>query len=219
MKETVLYITRHGQTEWNLQKKMQGHQNSALTDLGKQQAGWLKERLEGEPLEAIYSSTSARALHTAEIVRGERSLAVQQLDSLMEISMGTWEGMPIAQIEQDYPEQIGNFFTRPDLYSPVSSGETYSQLQQRVIPVIENILHDNEGQNVLIVTHFITLKVIMAYFLGKSLREIGEMPVIQSTALCKVNITGAMPHVELFGDTSHYPLSAFDPGVQPSAVR
>lgn len=50
MTETVLYLTRHGQTEWNLQKRMQGHQNSALTNLGKQQAEWLKERLEGENL-------------------------------------------------------------------------------------------------------------------------------------------------------------------------
>jgi probable phosphoglycerate mutase len=69
MKKTVLFLTRHGQTEWNLQKRMQGHQNSALTTLGEQQAEWLRERLEGENLGAIYSSISPRALHTAQILR------------------------------------------------------------------------------------------------------------------------------------------------------
>ncbi|WP_438497686.1 histidine phosphatase family protein [Paenibacillus sp. IHBB 3054] len=204
MTETVLYLTRHGQTEWNLQKRMQGHQNSALTNLGKQQAEWLKERLEGENLGAIYSSSSLRAVHTAQILRGNRTLPIQQLDELMEINMGIWEGMKTEQIEQDYPLQYARFFTSPDLYVPVSLGETYKQLEQRVVPAVDCILNDNPGQKLLIVTHRITLKVIMAHFLNKSLREIGEMPDIFSTALCKVQVINGIPYVDLLGDTSHY---------------
>lgn len=204
MKETVLFLTRHGQTEWNLQKRMQGHQNSALTALGEQQAEWLRERLEGENLGAIYSSTSPRALHTAQILRGNRSLSIQQQASLMEINMGIWEGMNTDQIEQKYPLQYSHFFTRPDLFIPLASGETYSQLEQRVIPTLERIINDSEGLEVLIVTHRITLKVIMAHFLKKSLRELGELPDILSTALCKVTLTDHNTTIDLYGDTSHY---------------
>ncbi|MCL6458144.1 MAG: histidine phosphatase family protein [Gorillibacterium sp.] len=204
MTKTIIYLTRHGQTKWNLQKRMQGHQNSALTRLGEQQAEWLKNRLAGEKLEAIYSSTSPRAVHTAQILSGDHALPIRQLDALMEINMGAWEGMNTEQIQQDYPLQYTQFFTRPDLYIPVGSGETYRQLEQRVIPSIERILTDHAGQKLLIVTHRITLKVIMAYFSNKTLQEIGEMPDILSTALCKVNFTDNIPHIDMYGDTSHY---------------
>jgi probable phosphoglycerate mutase len=204
MKKTVLFLTRHGQTEWNLQKRMQGHQNSALTALGEQQAEWLKDRLDGENLGAIYSSTSPRALHTAQIIRGSRSLPIQQQASLMEINMGSWEGRNTDQIQQDYPLQYSHFFTRPDLYIPQTSGETYTQLEQRVMPTIERIVNDNVGLEVLIVTHRMTLKVIMAHFLGKSLQELGELPDILSTALCKVTLTDNHATIDLYGDTSHY---------------
>lgn len=221
MSETVIYLTRHGQTEWNLQGKLQGHQNSPLTRLGEQQALWLRDRLAGERLDAIYSSTSQRAIHTAHILRGQRTEPLHLSEALMEINMGLWEGMYIEQIKLDYPLAYAQFFNQPALYIPVASsvnadsdsdslasggglGETYLQLLDRVIPAIERILAAHSGQRVLIVTHRITLKVIMAYFLGLSLREVGTMPDILSTALCKVNVHGGVPRVELLGDTSHY---------------
>ncbi|OMC95074.1 MULTISPECIES: histidine phosphatase family protein [Paenibacillus] len=204
MTKTVLYLTRHGQTEWNLQKRMQGHQNSALTALGEQQTEWLRDRLQVENLGAIYSSTSPRALHTAQILRGKRSLPIQQQVSLMEINMGSWEGMNTDQIQLESPLQYSHFFTRPDLYIPLTSGETYKQLEERVVPTMERIINDNVGLEVLIVTHRMTLKVIMAYFLNKSLQEIGELPDILSTALCKVTLTDNNTTIDLYGDTSHY---------------
>lgn len=221
MCETVIYLTRHGQTEWNLQGRLQGHLNSPLTRLGEQQALWLRDRLAGERLDAIYSSTSQRAIHTAHILRGQRTNPLHLSEALMEINMGLWEGMSIEQIKLDYPVAYDRFFNQPALYTPVASsvgadsasnssagdgglGETYLQLQDRVISVIKRILAAHSGGRVLIVTHRITLKVIMAYFLGYSLSEIGEMPDILSTALCKVTIHDGVPHVELLGDTSHY---------------
>lgn len=113
MTKTVFYLTRHGQTEWNLQKRMQGHQNSALTALGEQQAEWLRDRLEVENLGAIYSSTSPRALHTAQILRGKRSLPIHQQVSLMEINMGSWEGMNTDQIQLESPLQYSHFSPDP----------------------------------------------------------------------------------------------------------
>lgn len=69
---------------------------------------------------------------------------------------------------------------------------------------MERIINDNVGLEVLIVTHRMTLKVIMAYFLNKSLQEIGELPDILSTALCKVTLTDNNTTIDLYGDTSHY---------------
>ena len=73
---TNLYLTRHGETVWNTQKLMQGWKDSPLTDRGIKQARQLSERLSEVSFDAIYSSTSNRAVRTAEIIKGERSLEV-----------------------------------------------------------------------------------------------------------------------------------------------
>ncbi len=68
---TRIYLTRHGQTEWNLQKRMQGHKNSDLTSLGKEQAKALGLRMKDVELNAIYTSSLPRAMQTAELIRGK----------------------------------------------------------------------------------------------------------------------------------------------------
>lgn len=200
--ETTLYLTRHGQTEWNLTKKMQGHKDSPLTPSGIQQAEWLRERLSPVPFDVIYCSSSPRAITTAGIIAGNRS--AMKLDSLREINMGLWEGQRIEQITQDFPTQFSQFFNEPHLYQPTGQGESYSDLITRTLPTIQDILMKHKGQQVLIVTHRITLKAIMSYFMKKKLHEIGAMPDIHPTALCKVTVNNEVLTVDLYGDTSHY---------------
>ncbi|EQB85893.1 hypothetical protein M918_16965 [Clostridium sp. BL8] len=73
---TRLYITRHGETLWNTEGRMQGWNDSPLTDLGIKQAEWLRDRIQDEKIDAIYSSPSNRAFKTAEIVRGGREIEI-----------------------------------------------------------------------------------------------------------------------------------------------
>lgn len=202
--ETTLYLTRHGQTEWNLMKKMQGHKDSPLTQTGVRQAQWLGERLSAIPFDAVYCSSSHRAITTASIISGYRLDEIIQLDTLKEINMGLWEGQHIEQIAQDFTTSFSHFFHKPHLYQPTGQGESYSELRQRTIPTIQEILEKHKGQQVLIVTHRITLKTIMSYFMNKQLHEIGTMPDIHPTALCKVTIQNNVQNVDLYGDTTHY---------------
>ncbi|WP_152393807.1 histidine phosphatase family protein [Paenibacillus guangzhouensis] len=201
---TTLYLTRHGQTEWNLVQKMQGHQDSPLTQSGVQQAEWLGERLSNVPFDSIYCSSSPRAITTAGIISGNRSTEIVKLDALKEINMGLWEGQHINQITQDFPTQYRQFFNEPHLYEPTGQGETYNQLMNRALPALQDILTRHQGQQILIVTHRITLKAIMSYFMKKQLHEIGTMPDIHPTALCKVTIHHDVLSVDLYGDTAHY---------------
>ncbi|MEC0090972.1 histidine phosphatase family protein [Paenibacillus macquariensis] len=202
--DTTLYLTRHGQTEWNLVKKMQGHMDSRLTQSGVQQAEWLGERLSSVSFDAIYCSSSPRAITTAGMISGNRSTEIVKLDSLKEINMGLWEGQHIEQITQDFPIPFDQFFNEPHLYQPTGQGESYSELIERVLPAIQDILTKHKGHQVLIVTHRITLKAIMSYFMNKQLHEIGIMPDIHPTALCKVTIHNDVLNVDLYGDTAHY---------------
>ncbi|MFF2907538.1 histidine phosphatase family protein [Paenibacillus sp. NPDC057934] len=204
MTETTMYLTRHGQTEWNLQGRMQGHQDSPLTITGKQQAKWLQERLQKVPFEAIYSSNSPRAISTAYIIQGDSTEELRTKAELKEINMGLWEGQLIENIREKDAEQFHNFWEAPHLYQPSGKGESYAALLERVIPAVKDIMGKHTGGNVLLVTHRITLKVIMAYYLGKELHELRELPDVLSTSLSKIVWRNGSAHVELYGDTSHY---------------
>lgn len=202
--KTTLFLTRHGETEWNVEGKLQGHKDSPITILGKRQASWLSSSLKGIDFDAIYSSTSLRAHHTAEIVRDKRKLDIFPSDSLKEINLGSWEGQKRSDIENIFPYEHKAFWNAPHLYTPTNDGESFSQLQDRVIPKIKDIISNHRGGNVLIVTHAITLKVIMGYFREDPLEKLWTSPRIQPTSLNKVVIEETGCNIELHGDISHY---------------
>lgn len=204
MIKTMLFLTRHGETEWNVEGKMQGLKDSPLTELGKRQAQWLKSSLKDIQFDAIYSSPSPRTYQTADIIREGRENEIILCDSLKEISLGSWEGHKKSEIEHLFPDEYNAFWNTAHSYKPTNDGESFSQLQDRIIPTVLDIINRHKGGNVLIVTHAIALKVIMAYFSGDSLDKLWNPPVIQPTSLNKVVIIDTDYNIELYGDTSHY---------------
>lgn len=204
MKETTIYLVRHGQTEWNLEKRMQGHKNSPLTKLGITQARGLYNKLFEENIDIIYSSESKRAYNTAEIIKGNRTIPIMVKQELREIHMGHWEGLQQLDIINKYPESWDHFWNKPHLYVPTELGESYQELQDRVIPVVEDIINLSQGKTILIVTHRITLKMIMAYFNNQEIHDIWRTSDIEPASLCKVSIKDGIAKVLLHGDTSHY---------------
>ncbi|WP_135554768.1 histidine phosphatase family protein [Paenibacillus cymbidii] len=202
--KTTLYLTRHGETEWNVEGKLQGHMDSRLTELGTQQAKWLRSSLKDIHFDAIYSSTSKRALHTAEILRDKQGMDIITCDNLMEINMGTWEGQKGTDIENTCLDEHKAFWNTPHLYEPKNGGESFTEFQYRIIAAIKEIVSKQRGSNILIVTHAIALKVIMAYFRGDTLEKLWTPPFIHPTALNKVIIDETENVIELYGDISHY---------------
>src|SRR3712207_163192 len=98
---TTIYLTRHGQTEWNLNKRLQGWKNSPLTKLGISQAKALGERLKDTQIDVIYSSPIERAYKTAEIIKGNKDIEIIKHDGLKEFNYGDWEGLTIDEIEKN----------------------------------------------------------------------------------------------------------------------
>src|SRR5690554_4521335 len=90
-----IYLTRHGQTEWNVIGKLQGWGNSNLTEKGIENAKRLSQRLKEVNFDYVYSSPQQRALDTAKLIRGDRNIEINVLDDLREIGFGSWEGMEI----------------------------------------------------------------------------------------------------------------------------
>lgn len=206
MTTTTVYITRHGQTEWNVQKRMQGHQDSELTPLGVQQAEWLSRSMEQVELDAVYASSSPRALRTAEIIMGERDLPLTACDEFKEIGMGVWEGRDTAELQLQYPEQHQFFWGDPEQFS-VEGSETFAAVQERALGKLREIADLHEGGSVLIVTHTVVIKVLMAYFEDRAMNKLWDLPYIYPTCLCRIDITDGVPEIVLHGDTSHYETS------------
>lgn len=203
---TTVYITRHGQTEWNVQKRMQGHQDSALTPLGVQQAQWLSRGLLHVELDAVYASSSPRALRTAELIRGDRDLPLTACDEFKEIGMGIWEGRDSGELQLRYPEQHRHFWGNPDQFS-VEGSETFAAVQERALGKLREIIDLHAGGAVLIVTHTVVIKVLMAYFEGRAMNKLWDLPYIHPTCLCRIDITDGVPEIVLHGDISHYETS------------
>lgn len=197
-----LYITRHGQTKWNEEKRLQGSKDSMLTQLGVQQAMWLSNALVDVEFEAIYTSPLDRAKTTAEIIRADRTLELQIEPDLRECSFGIWEGWKIDEISEKFPDESNFFWNEPENYESIN-GENFDEVKDRVLKTIYRIAENNEG-NVLVVAHGIVVKILMNHFMDKGIETLW-VDFVKPTSLSIVEIDSNMKHeVILYGNTSHY---------------
>lgn len=198
-----IYLTRHGQTEWNVEKRMQGQQNSDLTELGKRQATGLGDCLKEIDLDIIYSSSSPRALQTAELIRAERQMEIIPEDDLREIYLGCWETLLFSEVENRYPDQFDNFWNHPEKYVPLN-GESFETLRVRIGNKLEEIAKKHQGETILIVTHGIVLKTLYTYFRNQPIKEILYSPHPKSTCLCMVEKKDGIWNILNWNDVGHY---------------
>jgi broad specificity phosphatase PhoE len=150
---TTLLLVRHGETDWNADGRLQGHTDRPLSDHGRRQAQKLAEELEGEEIEAIYSSDLARARETAEIVGRRIGLPVELDPDLREKDWGTWEGL--TSIERDRVEFVG---------------ESTEAHQERILGALGRISkrHPGDGR-VLVVTHGGSMRRVQTAAIGMAL--------------------------------------------------
>ena len=197
-----IYITRHGETEWNIAGKMQGWQNSNLTEKGIANANKLSESLKNIEFDCIYSSPLGRALDTAKYIRGSKNTEIVVKDDLKEMGFGCWEGADNSEVEKLYPVQKYNFWHKPHLYKPVD-GESYEELLSRVGALFAEVSGDTSAQNVLIVTHAAVKKAIYSVLKDIPLEDFWGPPYMHDTCLTVLEITNGEIRWILEADTSH----------------
>ena len=204
---TKLYLTRHGETIWNTQGRFQGWANSDLTELGIQQAKWLERRMKELQIDVIYSSPTGRAYKTAEILKGNRELEITTHDGLREINVGIWEGKSQDEIKSLSTENHYNFWNVPSKYIPTEGGETYRQMLDRSFNAISEIIKSNEGKNILIVTHTITVKSFMCMLEKRDIDTLWQEPFVKQTSLTEIDFDGEDYNILLNADMSHHEYS------------
>lgn len=146
-----LVLVRHGQTDWNVQRRYQGQTDIPLNDIGKQQAEKLAPRMGEWSFDAAYVSDLSRAWLTAEIITEGMGLELQPDKRLREMGFGIVEGMTFEEMQAKYPEMVANWLT--DRNKPPEGGESQDEFTARVQSLIDDLNHKHDGQTVLLVAH------------------------------------------------------------------
>ncbi|MGL6108451.1 histidine phosphatase family protein [Romboutsia sp.] len=197
-----IYITRHGQTEWNVEGRMQGIKNSNLTEQGKKEALNLGDSLKDAKIEYIYTSPLTRAYDTAVLIKGDKNIPVEINENLKEMHFGIWEGMYNEEIVRDYADEHYKFWNEPHLYKSID-GETFEELIKRVKITLDDIINQNKGVNILLVTHAIVIKAIYAIIKDYELKSFWNPPFINNTCVTILECNEDEREFILEADTSH----------------
>lgn len=181
-----LHLVRHGQTDWNAARRIQGHRDIPLDHTGRAQARALGETLKQTAFSAVYSSTSCRARETAELVL-QRSQAIICRDELREICLGEWEGRYWQEIERQEPDRYRQHMSYdPDFRAP--GAETRGELRRRGIAALSAIVTETGTGNVLVVSHGALIKQVLAAFMNIDLSARNPVPPVPNCAHSIIDI-------------------------------
>jgi broad specificity phosphatase PhoE len=150
---TTFYLIRHGETDWNLNARWQGHTDIPLNEDGRAQAQRLAARLraEGARFDGIFSSDLQRAWETASITGTALGLAPLPLPALREINVGSWSGLTSTEVRAHDAEAYERYKSGEDV--PRGGGERFLDLYTRVVAAIEQLAQQQPGRTLAIFTH------------------------------------------------------------------
>ncbi len=152
---TQILAIRHGETDWNRVKRIQGHTDIELSELGFAQARLLGLALSGQAIDAIYASDLLRAQQTAQAVLSHSSRAGMQIrldPQLRERSFGCFEGLTWEQIAERWPSQSERWRKR-DVDFGAEGGETLGGFYQRSVDALTRIALNHPGETIVVITH------------------------------------------------------------------
>ncbi len=154
---TTLIIARHGQTDWNAERRWQGHADEPLNDQGRSEARALGDALRGRGIERIYSSDLIRASETAEIVARPLGLHVELDERLREVDVGEWSGLTTDEVVERFPD---GHRRRREGRTGWTNGEPFEAMARRVLESVADISGRHPDDGVLVVTHGGPLRAI-----------------------------------------------------------
>jgi probable phosphoglycerate mutase len=179
---TTILLARHGETDWNSERRWQGHADRPLNDAGREQARELAETLADRAIDVVYSSDLARAHETALIVADRLGLRVGVDPGLREVDVGDWSGRLLTEIEEVDP---AGFQRWRQGHKAWNGGESYEEMGERVVAAVLRLAARHPGQTVLVVTHGGSIRACRATAAGLAYAA-SRVAAIGSMANCEV---------------------------------
>lgn len=208
---TRFVVVRHGETQWNVAARLQGHGDSPLTPAGEAQAAAIAARLAGERFDRLLSSDLGRAWRTAQAIAARTGLEAVADERLRERNYGVAEGLTHAQIGERYPDVFARVREAdPDYLVP--GGESRRQLFERVRDAFESLARDGEARRIAVVCHGGVLASLYRHARGIPLGA-AQAIAIPNASYNALVFEGGRWEVEAWADTAH--LAAAEPVVEP----
>lgn len=197
-----MIIVRHGESEWNRIHRYQGQCDAPLSELGRQQAEALAQHLQHTPLDAIYTSPLQRAAYTAEaIARFHPDVPLRHDDGLLEIHHGEWQGKYAHEISEQYAAGLQEWRRYPTR-SQMPGGESFSNVLKRALDFKDRLLQEHSGQSVLVSTHDVVLKILIADALGMNMDRMNCI-WITNASISSIDYSGELPFLLSLSETGH----------------
>ena len=188
----TIYLLRHGEIESQGEKCFVGQKNIPLSEKGMRQARWWEKKLAPIFFDIICCSHLSRCFETAMIISQKRRELLCITPRIGEIHLGEWEGLPMSQVRQRFPEEWEERGKNLVSYRP-PGGESFGDLRERVISAFEDIL-SAPGENGLIIAHAGVNRVILCHVLGMPLANLFRLEQDYS-ALSKIRYQGGTPRL------------------------
>jgi broad specificity phosphatase PhoE len=198
---TFLHLVRHGRSVWNAAGRIQGQIDIELDEVGLQQAQRIADRLEREPLAAVYSSPLLRARSTAEAIAARFDLPVTPDARLMEYHFGVLSGMTWDEVTASHPE-LANRWLEDPWAVPVAGSEGRVNFAARVVSAMQDIHAQHPAEHVVVVAHGGTFGVYLSAMLGLDLNRRHPFH-FGNTSLSLVEMRGGVFHIHSLNNTCH----------------
>lgn len=201
---TRLFLIRHGATVLTAEDRFAGSTDVELSDIGRAQATALARRLADDHLTAVYASPLRRTVATASIIAQPHGLKPILRDGLREIDHGRWEGLRRVDVETEYAKEYADWEEDPYIFAP-AGGESGISVLARALPVIREIVLEHDGENVAVVSHKATIRLLISSLLGFDAR--GYRDRLDQSPACLNVLDFKSPvraRLMVFNDVSHY---------------
>ena len=208
---TQIFLVRHGQSEGNLFRRVQGQTDVELTADGRAQLPYLTKRFAETPLAAVYTSPLRRAEETAAAIVGGWDIPVFADKRLIEMCFGAWEMRPWGEVNLESPELKRAFLHDPDRWH-VPGSEAHTAVQKRMLAAMTDIARANDGKTVAVACHGMAIRAFLARILGvPSERIFEDVPLVNNTSVTLLRFENDTFSVLYVNDTTHLPAPPYTP--------
>ena len=205
---TRICFVRHGETDWNIQMRLQGQADRPLNAVGEAQALAVGCRFVGERTDALYSSDLKRAWTTALAIGAEIGLAPVPAPEMRERRYGVFEGLTYDEARTKHPAGYAAFEGRNADYD-FENGESLRAMFERVTGKLKAIAAAHPGRNVVVVLHGGVLDIINRFVRGNSLETPRDF-LIPNAGINWISVVGDTWHLDTWGETEHLEPGALD---------
>lgn len=183
----ILYFIRHGETNWNKEKRLQGQTDIPLNENGRNAAIEARERIKDIEIDIAFSSPLVRAQETARLVLGKRDIPMYLDERIQEISFGEEEGKVGRDKDNNPIGSFYNFFNYPEKYKAPENGEDVIMLYTRTKDFLEDIISREELQDksILIATHGAALQAMMLWINKEPIADLWKSGLKKNCSITK----------------------------------